>query len=829
MQWHKLQSSFTGGVISDRMLARYDHPATPAATLLMQNFVPTIQGTAVRTPGTRFMELITNTENEEVTAARLIPFQTPDLQQGLVYLTDGDIKLTTDINKFLTPSGPAPLSRIATRLPVQIVKNFTFMKGLDDWTPMPEESAPADGVDATFGAYWVEAGNMARLHTRDYQYPQSEPKYAEIKTSCSLPQPNNMGSLEFKLAYSPGPTARTREDFDLILTVVDDNDRVIYEQNFSDRFRVDENVVFTVWEEKQTLTFDSDYEGDLHIKLSLNHEGVDQKYCGGISNLFYCRVWVDRDAELGDQEINGEAPWTADELNAVQYVQSPYNQESVGGKSKALVLVHPNHRPHWLYYNFQQNKYVLEEIPFVKNNVDGAPEIIPNGHPDWSENNYPAACTSFNGRLILAGSQSDPVYSDEVVVPVNANSETVWGTEVGRWNKFSIDDVDAVNPDDSIEFTAIYRSPIQWVYGQKQLLVGAREMEYIAEADGIFAPGDLGVNMHSTHGGVNVQPVGFGETVMFAAEGGRRLRAISPNNQKQGWVAPDLTVWNPEILQSGVRRMVRLRNPHQILVCLLNSGRLALLHYDIQNNVDQLFGWSTMDVGTEVKDIAVLPDTDGFDTLYMSVMRTIEGEKKLVLEAIPFWQNTNEGQYLNSSRWFLSTQGPTNQIDNLEHLEGLRAQVVGDGSYLGVFRVKNGRVVLKDQIGNPINVVTALVGRPMTSRIMTLPIIPSSKAGADPGAKMRYSDLEVWVRDSTSPKIGTMHQGRDIGVWQGLSRPADRSPQSLMDQSEPLKHIAKYKVANTGWNSAQVVLVEENLPMRCEILAIYGKMNSNSV
>ncbi len=49
----EIQRDFSGGEISQRMFMRDDLEIHGKSLLTMENFIPTMQGTAVRAPGTR--------------------------------------------------------------------------------------------------------------------------------------------------------------------------------------------------------------------------------------------------------------------------------------------------------------------------------------------------------------------------------------------------------------------------------------------------------------------------------------------------------------------------------------------------------------------------------------------------------------------------------------------------------------------------------------------------------------------------------------------------------------------------------------------------------
>jgi hypothetical protein len=198
--------------------------------------------------------------------------------------------------------------------------------------------------------------------------------------------------------------------------------------------------------------------------------------------------------------------------------------------------------------------------------------------------------------------------------------------------------------------------------------------------------------------------------------------------------------------------------------------------------------------------------------LYMLVERNIQGVNRLYLEAIADWEYATESKwnYTNSAVTFIPPS-PTNIITGLDHLEGRRVQVVGDQRFLGTFLVESGQVTLLDGTDTAINVSSAIIGTAWTARIRTMPLV-----GQEPGSRKRYSSLYVRCLNSSRPIINN-------------KRPPDRDPFRIMNESQDLDIVADYEQEILGWNRTQVIEVKENLPVRTEVIGIYGSVKSNSL
>ena len=78
-EWHEIQNDFSGGEISPRYFMRGGTEQYSKSAFLLQNFIPTLQGSIVRAPGSRFVyEILEDDETTTPPTARILPYLTPD-------------------------------------------------------------------------------------------------------------------------------------------------------------------------------------------------------------------------------------------------------------------------------------------------------------------------------------------------------------------------------------------------------------------------------------------------------------------------------------------------------------------------------------------------------------------------------------------------------------------------------------------------------------------------------------------------------------------------------------------------------------------------------
>jgi hypothetical protein len=777
--WQHVQRSFSGGEISGRMLMRADTEVYKRAAIEMVNFMPTPQGSAKRMPGTRFYQEIDDLD------ARIIPFLTSGNERSLLILTPENLLLIRNVADRLNADyANIEIDGSTILFRRNIVRNFAFRQGEIGWTLSPEQYFGVNG-DGPLGAYVEQlengGGNLV-LRPRLYRYPAQEAEVVTAEATAEVDVETDTITIDYEAIFAnqPGVVADGGYTFTVTVSANSDYSSPLLEESYNEVSHPNPGTQFTFDGNVSLPT--TAWTGTLYIKFTAEATATTaQPYSNPLIKVRYFRIWANGETELEEADVS--TSYTAADLEDIHYVQSPY-------KDKELVLTHPKHQPSKFFFNTSgSGAYQFTAISFSPS----APSV-------WDVNNYPASCTSFLGRLVLAGGQTFKTATGD---PVATASETVWATDVGAWDTFTA----GTNPDDSLEFTAIYRSPIQWVYGQRSLLVGSLEYEYSVRGEGILAPGDLGVFLQSTHGSANVQPAGFGEAVLFPADGGTKVRSLAYIRETDGWVAEDLTLLNPSICYPGIKRMVRLRNPHQMCVVLKKDGTIATYHSE-----SGLSGWSRYKLeGGLIRDICVVPDNEGLDVLFLTVERVIDGERKLYLECIPDWRESERWDYTQSTIR-LNFETPTDTITGLDHLEGKTVQVWSPARYIGFYRVVNGQITLTIGTGFEssgditVEVTQCSIGLGHRCYLKTLP--PEK---VDPGAQARYVDFSVRILGSTRPIVNG-------------ERPADRNPTTVMDLSQPLDLINDVSIAKFGWDPYQVITIEEQLPFPCEILGVYGKV-----
>jgi hypothetical protein len=788
-KWTHIQNDFSAGELSPKMSMRQDEEVYLRGVKEMTNFLPTPQGTALRMPGTRhLLDTGANT-------GRIIPYLTSANERSLVLLGHTTIKLLTNVNDFINGEiSAADLGGgggvISYTKP--IVPNDDFDEGQTDWVIDPGW-VETENDNGKLGAVIVPSEERIYMSVRYYKWPTIEPTTVIITNEGVVDVASDTATIQFDAEYmngGGGPGAGGLATYDMSVKVVDKAAPTValFEKTWDQGdYDIGDLVQFTEIVPLPT----AGWLGTLEIVVTLESKqgpGTKEypKLTGLSWNVYQAALFAKGEATL--DEVDLVTPYLGSELNDVQYVQSPY-------EDKELVFTHPNHPPHWLKFDVGLGAYVFEPIVFT------------NQPAAWQLNNYPASCTSAVGRLVLGGGQTFRVSAGD---PIASVSESIWATKPGEWDQFTI--ANFASPGDSFYLETTFRSPIQWMYGHKDLIVGAQEFEYTVRlglqgsgtGTGPSADSELWASLNSTNGSVNIQPAGFGDGVMFAADGGRRIRYLKYSDQDGGWTTADITLLNPEITQRGIVRMSRIRSPQQMLGAVNKQGQLCL--FSMEKTVE---GWCRYNAKGAIKDFCVLSDDEGRDVPYFLTSREVAGVRSLYLEAIPDFGDPLKWLY-PSSHVAYDFDTPTDTLTGLDHLEGQGVQVWEKFRFLGAWTVVGGSITLDNDYGGTYLVTKPVVGMGQLSRIVTMPI-PKD----DPGAIARFSKVGVRTYNSTRPIINGQ-------------RPADRTPATPLGKSQKRDRLHDVDVGNIGSDLYQEITIEEQIPERCEILGVYGQVEANN-
>lgn len=230
----------------------------------------------------------------------------------------------------------------------------------------------------------------------------------------------------------------------------------------------------------------------------------------------------------------------------------------------------------------------------------------------WSAHRgYPSAFTFFGERGVYAGTTYQP--------------QMVWLSASGDFEDFE----EGTNDDDSfsIPIASDEMNAIRWLSALEALVFGTIGGEWRIRATALdeeLTPTNFNVRQQSTYGSKKIQPIPVGAAVLFVDYVGRKVREMTFSDEKQKFVAPDLSALAEHITLTGITSFAYQRNPDSILWCTLTDGSLLSMTYEREQDV---VAWSKHPLGgtsAVAESVAVISGTSE-DEIWITVSRTVDG------------------------------------------------------------------------------------------------------------------------------------------------------------------------------------------------------------
>lgn len=237
----------------------------------------------------------------------------------------------------------------------------------------------------------------------------------------------------------------------------------------------------------------------------------------------------------------------------------------------------------------------------------------------WSAfRGYPTAFTFFGGRAVYAGTSKQP--------------QTTWLSEVDDFEDFEA----GLNDADSFGLTmsSDKANPIRWLSALDALLLGTIGGEWRIRATAIdeaLTPTNFDERQQASYGSKKMQPIPVGDAILFVDYVGRKIRELTFNDDKQKYVAPDLSALAEHITLSGITSLDYQRNPDAIVWSTLDNGKLLSMSYERDQNV---IAWANHPLGgtsAAAESVAVIPGTTE-DEVWLSTSRIVDGSTTRSIE-----------------------------------------------------------------------------------------------------------------------------------------------------------------------------------------------------
>ena len=220
---------------------------------------------------------------------------------------------------------------------------------------------------------------------------------------------------------------------------------------------------------------------------------------------------------------------------------------------------------------------------------------------------------------------------------------------------------------------------------------------------------------------------------------GRKIREFVFNWEKNGYVSPDLTILAEHITAGKVTETALQQQPDNILWCVLNSGEIAALTYERDQEV---VGWHRHTTAGKFISVCVVPAGDRND-VYFAVQR----RNGTFIEYMGSRELSDIRLAVFADSAVMRSGDELVEIDQLAHLEGETVCILADGAIQTAQKVSGGKITLDV----PAQQVT--VGLPYTSIVSPMPIEIDMQNGSSQLRRKAVGELRVRVYDSVGGEL----------------------------------------------------------------------------
>jgi hypothetical protein len=221
---------------------------------------------------------------------------------------------------------------------------------------------------------------------------------------------------------------------------------------------------------------------------------------------------------------------------------------------------------------------------------------------------YPRSVAMHEQRLCYGGTSSQP--------------NTIWCSAIDDFENFQTGATAA----DAVQFTlaASEGNRINWMYSQSQLLIGTSGDEWTigsADSSQALSATNVQASRQSSYGSKYMRAALVNDVLLFVQRNGRKVRELVYELNKDGWVAPDLTLLAEHITNGEIVEVAYQQQPDAVLWCVRGDGTLIAMTYERDQKV---VGWHRHTLGdADVESVATIYGNGTEDEVWMVVKRYV--------------------------------------------------------------------------------------------------------------------------------------------------------------------------------------------------------------
>jgi hypothetical protein len=375
------------------------------------------------------------------------------------------------------------------------------------------------------------------------------------------------------------------------------------------------------------------------------------------------------------------------------------------------------------------------------------------------ERGYPRAVAMHEQRLIFGGTTYQP--------------NAVWGSAIDDFENFQ----KGTTASDAFGFTlaASEGNRINWMYSQSQLLIGTSGDEWTigsADSSASLSATNVQASRQSSYGSKYMRAALVNDVLLFVQRNGRKVRELVYELNKDGWVAPDLTLLAEHITNGEIVEVAYQQQPDAVLWCVRGDGTLIAMTYERDQKV---VGWHRHTLGdADVESVATIYGNGTEDEVWMVVKRTVSGADYRTIERFPLLWRTRFDEESSANYRYLdghvafATGAVNRSISGLAHLEGKTVTVVQEGSAPVTRTVASGAITVPAA-------AAGYLGLPYTSTLRPMKLDADFEDGTAQSRKKRIHQVVVRTLKSRGGEVRTNN-----GSWYALAPTTTTGDQKII-------------------------------------------------
>lgn len=408
----------------------------------------------------------------------------------------------------------------------------------------------------------------------------------------------------------------------------------------------------------------------------------------------------------------------------------------------------------------------------------------------------------------------------------NDQPDAIWGSKSSDFENMEPTQKDATVGDDNAityRLSSDQVNAIRWMRSGRRLGIGTSSGEWTlgngsGSSSDPITPNNVKASEETNAGAFDIsQAIKIDNATIFIQYHGKRLHEWAYRFSDDAWNSPDLTILAEHISANGLIEIAYAREPNNIIWAPRTDGQLVGCTYIRAQDViawhRHIIGGS-YSTGDAVVESAAVIRADGYDQLWLEVLRTIDGNTVRYVEYMTNTFDAKRGDsiedvvFMDSALTYSGSS--TDTVTGLWHLEGETVQVLADGSPVPSQVVANGTIII-DRLATKIN-----VGLYKTATMQNMQFEIVSQTGTSQGRVKRINQATLRFLETVGGQLGPDENNLDQLLF--------RTAGDAMDQPVPLYSGDKRVPFPSDYDEEARIMYVQDQPLPATVLMLVAEL-----